>query len=116
MKHLLFLELAHRRGTTLLTSGSTRAEEKRLRTVLLRARRRAVFAALEPEGLHTLRGGLGEVLRAVQALHDLVHVVVAGLHRLAFQGKLILQILHHPQRGLLASIKCQHKKTNQIPC
>lgn len=54
-----------------------------------------MLAALQPEGLHTFRGRLAEVLRAVQALDDLVHVVIAGLHRLALQGELILHVLHH---------------------
>lgn len=54
-----------------------------------------MIPALQPEGLHTFRGGLGEVLRAVQALHNLLHVVIAGLHRLVFHRKLVLHVLHH---------------------
>lgn len=81
-------------------------------TVLLSAGRGAVLAALQPEGLRTFGGRLGEVLRAVQTLHDLVHVVIAGLHRLAFQGELILHVLHHLHRNPLALIKCHHKKRN----
>ena len=81
-----------------------------LRTALVCAGRGAVLGALQPEGLHTFRGGLVEVLRAVQALHDLVHVVIAGLHRLAFQRKLVLHVLHHPNSDPLALIKCHQKK------
>lgn len=80
-----------------------------LRTVLVSAGRGAVFATLKPEGLHTFRGRLAEVLRAVEALDDLIHVVIAGLHRLAFQGKLILHVLHHLNRKPLDLIKCHHK-------
>lgn len=68
---------------------------RRLRTGLVRAGRRAVFAALKPERLRAFRGGFGEVGRAVQALHDLLHVEIAGLHRLVLERKLILHVFHH---------------------
>lgn len=78
-----------------------------------------MFAALKPEGLRTFRGGLCEVLRAVQALHDLVHVVIAALHRLALQRKLILHVFHHLNRDPLdfnqmppLKKKRKEKKTN----
>lgn len=66
-----------------------------LRTALVPAGRSAVLAALKPEGLRAFRGGFGEVGRAVQALHDLLHVEIAGLHRLALQRELILHVFHH---------------------
>lgn len=54
-----------------------------------------MIAALKPEGLRAFRGGFGEVGRAVQALHDLLHVEITGLHRLALQSELILHVFHH---------------------
>lgn len=68
---------------------------QRLRTALVPAGRSAVFAALKPEGLRAFRGSFGEVGRAVQALHDLLHVEITGLHRLALQRELILHVFHH---------------------
>lgn len=85
-----------------LTPSNLRAKSQAnvffLRTVLVSAGRGAGLGALQPEGLRAFRGGLGEVLRAVQALHDLLHVVVAALHRLALQRELLLHVLHHPAR------------------
>lgn len=85
-----------------LTPSNLRAKSQAnfsfLRTVLVSAGRGAGLGALQPEGLRAFRGGLGEVLRPVQALHDLLHVVVAALHRLALQRELLLHVLHHPAR------------------
>lgn len=114
LNFLLFLFNPHTDADQLLYNHSAHAEKVRvtkhkvLRTVLVSAGRRAMFAALKPVGLPAFRGGLGEVLRAVQTLHDLVHVVIAGLHRLTLQGKLILHILHHLNRNPLALVKCHH--------
>lgn len=68
------------------------------RTVLVSARGGARVGALQPEGLRAFRGGLGEVLPSVQALHDLLHVVVAALHHLTLQRELLLHVLHHRKR------------------
>lgn len=73
--------------------GDTNFSSTLERTVVVSAGRRAVVSALEPEGRHTFRGRLAEVVRGVQTLH--VHVVISGLHGLALQDELLLQVLHH---------------------